>query len=118
MPATDKQGETLKYKPRGFAALPPDQHRAVASKGGKAVHANGNAHRFTPAEARQAGRKGAAVRLSRPFEEDEKVAPYVVLGPSRGVNKGLSLLHQLEVERYTEKRRRFMSAIRQGDSNV
>ncbi|KAB7771802.1 KGG domain-containing protein [Xanthomonas maliensis] len=43
---------------RGFAALDPDKRRALASSGGKAAHASGNAHEFTSDEAREAGRKG------------------------------------------------------------
>lgn len=34
------------------------KQREIASKGGKAAHAKGTAHRFTPDEAREAGRKG------------------------------------------------------------
>jgi len=33
----------------------------IASKGGKAAHAKGTAHEFTPDEAREAGRKGGMV---------------------------------------------------------
>jgi uncharacterized protein len=47
-----------KRKPRGFAAMDEERQREVASKGGKAAHALGRAHRFTPDEAREAGRKG------------------------------------------------------------
>ena len=32
--------------------------RVIASKGGKAAHQSGNAHRFTSEEAKEAGRKG------------------------------------------------------------
>lgn len=42
----------------GFAAMPPEQVRAIASKGGRAAHAAGTAHKFTSAEARAAGKKG------------------------------------------------------------
>jgi uncharacterized protein len=35
-----------------------EKQRAIASKGGKAAHAKGTAHEFTPDEARSAGRKG------------------------------------------------------------
>jgi general stress protein YciG len=34
------------------------KQREIASKGGKAAHAKGTAHEFTPDEAREAGRKG------------------------------------------------------------
>lgn len=35
-----------------------EQQKAIASKGGKAAHAQGRAHEFTTDEARAAGRKG------------------------------------------------------------
>ncbi len=35
-----------------------NKQRAIASKGGKAAHASGNAHEFSPEEARRAGHKG------------------------------------------------------------
>lgn len=43
---------------RGFASMDRDKQRAIAAKGGRAAHASGNAHEFSPAEARVAGRKG------------------------------------------------------------
>ena len=43
---------------RGFASMPPDKRREIASSGGKAAHAQGRAHEFTVEEARAAGRKG------------------------------------------------------------
>ncbi|MFN4896723.1 MAG: KGG domain-containing protein [Pseudomonadota bacterium] len=45
-------------KPRGFAAMDPERQREIASKGGRIAHLRGNAHEFTPEEAREAGRKG------------------------------------------------------------
>ena len=50
---------------RGFAAMDPEKRRAIASKGGKAAHIKGTAHRFTPAEASEAGRKGGRVAHAR-----------------------------------------------------
>ena len=41
--------------------MDPDKQRNIASKGGKAAHAKGTAHEFTPEEAREAGRKGGMV---------------------------------------------------------
>jgi general stress protein YciG len=38
--------------------MDPEQQREIAGKGGKAAHAQGRAHEFTPEEARAAGRKG------------------------------------------------------------
>jgi general stress protein YciG len=40
---------------RGFASMDPQRQREIASEGGKAAHASGNAHEFTPEEARRAG---------------------------------------------------------------
>lgn len=45
---------------RGFAAMDPARVRAIASKGGRAAHACGRAHRFTSEEARLAGTKGGS----------------------------------------------------------
>lgn len=42
-------------KGRGFAGMDPKKQRAIASEGGKAAHASGNAHEFTSEEARRAG---------------------------------------------------------------
>jgi general stress protein YciG len=42
---------------RGFAAMLPEQQRAIASLGGRAAHASGHAHEFNSEEARVAGRK-------------------------------------------------------------
>jgi uncharacterized protein len=45
-------------KRSGFASMSADEQRAIASKGGKAAHAQGRAHEFGSEEARAAGRKG------------------------------------------------------------
>jgi len=49
---------------RGFASMDTARQREIASKGGKAAHAQGRAHEFTSDEARNAGRKGG-VAVSR-----------------------------------------------------
>jgi general stress protein YciG len=46
---------------RGFASMDAERQREIASKGGKAAHAQGRAHEFTTAEARDAGRKGGMI---------------------------------------------------------
>ena len=46
---------------RGFAAMDPAKRRAIARLGGKAAHANGTAHEWTTAEARQAGKLGGTI---------------------------------------------------------
>jgi len=45
-------------KLRGFASMDISKQREIASKGGRAAHEKGTAHRFNSEEARQAGRKG------------------------------------------------------------
>jgi uncharacterized protein len=51
---------------QGFAAMDPALVSAIASKGGKAAHEKGTAHRFTTEEAKAAGRKsGASVSSDR-----------------------------------------------------
>jgi general stress protein YciG len=63
--ADDAKEEAPKSTPRpklrkGFAAMDPAKQRAIASRGGKRAHELGRAHRFTPAEASAAGKKGGA----------------------------------------------------------
>lgn len=43
---------------RGFASMDDGRQREIASKGGKAAHEKGSAHKFSSAEARIAGSKG------------------------------------------------------------
>lgn len=82
-------------RPRGFAALTPEQRRALGSKGGKTAHERGTAnkfdsqsasvagriphergtaHRWTSEEARDAARKGAQRRRSTPPRDGGPVA--------------------------------------------
>ena len=57
---------------RGFAAMSPEKQKEIASLGGKAAHAKGTAHEFSPEEARQAGRKGGqAAQRARQTAQDE-----------------------------------------------
>lgn len=60
-----KQTEPKVKKKRGFACLDPERQRAIASRGGKAAHAAGTAHEFTPEEAAAAGRKGGQSNVNR-----------------------------------------------------
>ena len=53
---SDDSEETTTPKPRGFAALTPDQRRALGSKGGRTAHERGTANKFTPESASVAGR--------------------------------------------------------------
>src|SRR5262249_52332855 len=43
---------------RGFAAMDPEEGRAMASRGGRAAHQRGTAHKWNEGEAADAGRKG------------------------------------------------------------
>lgn len=45
---------------RGFAVMDPARQREIASKGGRAAHEKGTAHRWSEQEAKEAGRKGGA----------------------------------------------------------
>jgi uncharacterized protein len=57
--AEEKAPEQPRKKARrGFAAMSPEKQKEIASLGGKAAHAKGTAHEFSPEEAREAGRKG------------------------------------------------------------
>lgn len=64
---------------RGFAGMDADQQRQIASAGGRAAHASGHAHEFTPEEAREAGRKGGEARSQRSrmgvSQEDRDIQP-------------------------------------------
>lgn len=47
---------------RGFASMDPTKQRKIASKGGRAAHAKGTAHKWSSEEAKLAGRKGGLAR--------------------------------------------------------
>ncbi|MBU6321029.1 MAG: general stress protein [Patescibacteria group bacterium] len=47
---------------RGFAGMPEERQREIASEGGKAAHRAGTAHEFDSESARAAGRKGGRAR--------------------------------------------------------
>jgi general stress protein YciG len=59
-------------RPQGFAALPPEQRRAIARQGGLTAQAAGNAHRWTPEQARIAGRKGGQAKTRQRELERER----------------------------------------------
>ena len=69
---------------RGFASMDPSKQRGIASKGGKAAHAQGRAHEFTVEEARSAGRKGGEA-LSRDRAHMASIGR--VGGQARGRNR-------------------------------
>lgn len=56
-PGSAQASQPTPAKPRGFAAMTPDERRALGSKGGKTAHARGTANKFTPETASVAGRR-------------------------------------------------------------
>lgn len=48
----------VQRRARGFARMDSSKQREIASRGGRAAHAHGTAHKFSSEEARAAGRKG------------------------------------------------------------
>jgi general stress protein YciG len=57
--------QTQKGRGRGFASMSSEKKREIASKGGKAAHALGTAHKWTSEEAQAAGRKGGSISRRR-----------------------------------------------------
>lgn len=57
--------QKTKSKGRGFASMSKDKQKAIASKGGRAAHKKGTAHKWTSAEARVAGQKGGRARQKK-----------------------------------------------------
>jgi hypothetical protein len=56
-------------KRKGFASMSPDERKVIAAQGGKTAHAQGRAHKWSPEEARAAGKKSAEARLRRKATE-------------------------------------------------
>lgn len=50
---------------KGFAVMSKEDHKRIASQGGKAAHAKGTAHQFNSEEAREAGKKGGRGRRTK-----------------------------------------------------
>jgi general stress protein YciG len=69
---------------RGFAMMDPVKRQEVATLGGKAAQAKGRAHRFTPEEARAAGKKGGAA-VSRDTKHMAKIGRAGGLARSRNL---------------------------------
>ncbi|MFB5857216.1 KGG domain-containing protein [Stenotrophomonas maltophilia] len=88
---------------RGFASMDQDKQRAIAAKGGRAAHASGNAHEFSPAEARVAGRKGGEA-ISRNRQHMAAIGREG--GHARHANARQQQQQQQETERTTEGPRR------------
>ena len=83
---TTQNGSERPKSNRGFASMDSGKQREIASKGGKAAHAQGRAHEFTPDEARTAGRKGGEV-VSR--DRAHMAAIGRAGGQARGRNRAL-----------------------------
>jgi general stress protein YciG len=62
--------ETPKQR-RGFAAMPIERRREIATTGGRAAQAKGTAHRWNAETAVTAGKRGAAAR-NRPKDSSKK----------------------------------------------
>ena len=58
---------------RGFASLNKEQRAEIASKGGKAAHQLGLAHKWTSEEAQEAGRKGGTISRRGPQTYHKRV---------------------------------------------
>lgn len=61
IPGSDDSGKGKAKSGRGnqgFASMSKDKQREIASKGGKAAHAQGTAHEWSSSEAAEAGRRG------------------------------------------------------------
>lgn len=82
--ATSMTGAPARTKSRrGFASMDPQRQREIARLGGRASHASGNAHEFTPEEARAAGRKSHQGQPGRGVSRDD-AAPQVMANGSQG----------------------------------
>jgi len=69
-----QQNATPTRSGRGFAGMDRERQREIASQGGRAAHASGNAHQFTSEEARLAGSKrhqNAAARQAEAARRNE-----------------------------------------------
>ena len=53
-------------KRQGFASMSLERRKELASLGGKAAHAQGKAHKWTPEEASIAGKRGGTISRRRP----------------------------------------------------
>jgi general stress protein YciG len=67
----DSKEKPKEKSKRGLANVSPERRREIASKGGKAAHAQGKAHVFTSEEAREANKRSLAVR-SKTIQNQER----------------------------------------------
>ena len=99
---------------RGFASMDPSRQRDIASKGGKAAHAQGTAHEWTADEARRAGRKGGEV-VSRDRAHMEAIGR--AGGEARGRARQMQAQAQNGTPRFQD-RETAVSVSREGYSSV
>ena len=55
----------------GFAAMTPEEHRAICARGGVNAQKTGRTHRFNSETAKESGRKGGLVAASTPGRMSE-----------------------------------------------
>lgn len=66
-PKADEAGASKgPKKPRGFAAMTPEMHKEIASRGGKEAHRLGVAYKYTKEAASAAGKQGGKKVASIP----------------------------------------------------
>lgn len=65
----DTEPRTNNKHRRGFASMSIERRREIASLGGKKCHLLGTAHKWTPEQAQEAGRKGGIKSRRRPRQQ-------------------------------------------------
>lgn len=81
--------------------MTPEQRKEIASAGGKAAHATGNAHKFNTQTAKTAGKKGGK---SVSENKEHMAAIGKKGGEARSKNKGLNRLNDM-INRYEEQKK-------------
>ena len=110
----NKAGDTKsdRNSERGFASMPEEKQRQIASKGGKAAHEKGTAHEFDSAEAREAGQKGGRAvsadsshmaQIGRKGGEASHAKSRSRSSPTKGNLSGDHLIKQADSENLPEE---------------
>src|SRR5438552_12472323 len=71
---------------RGFAVMDPGKQREIASKGGRAAHEKGTAHRWSEEEAKEAGRKGGSASHRNGHRTGSRATPTTEERPAEDMN--------------------------------
>lgn len=66
MAGVAKDGGVMGDKLIGFAAMTPEEHRAICARGGVNAQKTGRTYRFTSETAKEAGRKGGVAAAQIP----------------------------------------------------